>query len=96
MIADGRTEPLHRPPAQVKNNTMINSCKQTKEINKFQYVAIPSPRDVFNKYGERENKGIYTCGVDDKDVDAHFAGQSTISQIVHAQKSLDKATKSIK
>lgn len=75
---------------------MVNSCKKTKELNKFQYVAIPSPRDVFNKYGERENKGIYSCGVDGTDVEPYFAGQSTIAQMVHAQKSLEKATKSSK
>lgn len=40
---------------------MIKAPKSVRTINSFQYVAVPSPRDVFIRYGERQSaKGEYT------------------------------------
>lgn len=68
---------------------MINSCKKTKLINSFQYVAIPSPRDVFARYGERlSSRGEYTSSGEQTTPSLVSAG-STIEQMINAQRLLE-------
>lgn len=64
---------------------MINSCKKTKDINSFRYVAIPSPRDVFARYGERlSSRGEYSSSGETV-APAMVSSGSTIDQIINAQ-----------
>lgn len=68
---------------------MINSCKSTKVINSFQYVAIPSPRDVFARYGERvSNNGSFSCGVEGGSPQM-VSSTSVIDQLISAQNLLE-------
>lgn len=68
----------------------INSCKATKQINAFVYSAIPSPRDIFRKYGERLNdKGVYTASADDSGSPQLVSGGSVIDQMINAQRMLE-------
>lgn len=66
-------------------HVMINSCKSTKAINSFQYVAIPSPRDVFARYGERvSNNGSFSCGIEGGSPQM-VSATSVIDQMISAQ-----------
>lgn len=68
---------------------MINSCKATKKINSFEYVAIPSPRQIFNRYGERENEhGLYLSDGTGSDPVPVSSG-SVIDQMINAQRMLE-------
>lgn len=68
---------------------MINSCEKTKKINSFQYVAIPSPRDVFNRYGERlSSRGEYTSSGEQVSPSLVSSG-SVIDQLINAQTMLE-------
>lgn len=70
---------------------MINSCKATKEINSFQYVAIPSPRDVFARYGERlSNRGEYSTDASTLSSPSMVSAGSVIDQIINAQAMLER------
>lgn len=69
---------------------MINSCKDTKSINSFQYVAIPSPRDVFSRYGERlSSRGEYSTSGDVYASPALVNPSSTIDSMINAQRMLE-------
>lgn len=68
---------------------MINSCKSTKSINSFQYVAIPNPRDVFAKYGERINSnGSFSCDASGGSPQL-VSSSSVIDQMINAQSFLE-------
>lgn len=76
---------------------MINTCESTRRINSFQFVAIPSPRDVFARYGERlSSRGEYSSSGDQVEP-AMVSATSVIDQMINAQhyleKSLDNVTK---
>lgn len=64
---------------------MINTCESTRRINSFQFVAIPSPRDVFARYGERlSSRGEYSsCG--EQVAPAMVNPSSVIDQMINAQ-----------
>lgn len=69
---------------------MINSCKATKKINSFEYVAIPSPRDVFMRYGERlSNVGQLGTDRDTIGIPAMVSSGSTIDMMINAQHMLE-------
>lgn len=69
---------------------MINSIETTKKINRFEFVSIPSPRDVFNRYGERlSNKGEFSCGAELGSVPAIVSAGSTIDQMINASAMLE-------
>lgn len=69
---------------------MINSCKSTKSINSFQFVAIPSPRDVFARYGERlSSRGEYSTTANDYTSPALVNPSSTIDSMINAQRMLE-------
>lgn len=64
----------------------INSCEHTKRINRFEYVPIPSPRDVFLKYGERvSSRGEYTSSGEGT-IPSQVSSCSTIDSIINAEK----------
>ena len=64
---------------------MINSCKSTKRINAFCFVSIPSPRDVFARYGERlSSRGEYTSS-GEQVLPALVSSSSVIDQMINAQ-----------
>lgn len=64
---------------------MINSCKKTKDINSFRFVAIPSPRDVFARYGERlSSRGEYSSN-GEAVAPAMVSAGSVIDQMINAQ-----------
>ena len=68
---------------------MINSCKKTKDINSFRYVAIPSPRDVFARYGERfSSRGEYSSS-GEAVAPAMVSAGSVIDQMINAQSYLE-------
>ena len=70
----------------------INSCKSTKSINSFQYVAIPSPRDVFSRYGERlSSRGEYSTCQGEYTSPALVNPSSTIDSMINAQRMLEQA-----
>lgn len=73
---------------------MLYGIKQARQINKFVEVHIPPLRDMYIQYGERLSKGEHTCSVTDHaDVPcAQVSGQSTIEQMIRAQKMLEKET----
>lgn len=69
---------------------MINSCKKTKDINSFRFVAIPSPRDVFARYGERlSSRGEYSSAGETV-APAMVSSGSTIDQMINAQAFLER------
>lgn len=64
---------------------MINSCAKTKEINAFVYEAIPSPRDIYRRYGERKSdSGIFTSTASASEP-IYPSSCSTIDSMVRAQ-----------
>lgn len=64
---------------------MIQAPKSTKAINSFCYSAIPSPRDVFAKYGARQNaQGEFSTSVDEYGDPALVGSSSRIDQILNA------------
>lgn len=71
---------------------MVNTCKDTRNINKFQYVAIPSPRDIFLKYGERVNNNPCYGTDANGDCDCVMMSHSVIEQCIAAERSLAKET----
>lgn len=64
---------------------MITASKSTRNINKFVDVAIPSPRDLFQRYGERDSKGVYLSSEDDHSNIVGNQSQVVIAQLVNAQ-----------
>lgn len=63
--------------------------KKTKEINSFVYCPIPSPRDMFNRYGARTgSEGTYLSGSSEQN--CVQAPQSTIGGCISAQDYLSK------
>lgn len=69
---------------------MINSCQDTKRINSFQYVAIPSPRDVFNMYGERlSSRGEYSTDSAIQTFPVPVNSSSVIDGLINAQRMLE-------
>lgn len=69
---------------------MINSCKATKQINSFVYCEIPSPRDVFRKYGERlSERGVYTTDGSTQGTPQMVNSSSVIDQMINAQTLLE-------
>lgn len=69
---------------------MINSCKKTKDINSFRFVAIPSPRDVFARYGERlSSRGEYSSSGETV-APAMVSSGSIIDQMINAQSYLER------
>lgn len=70
----------------------INSIDQTKKINRFKKVYIPSPKDLYLQYGERLGKGEYTTSADEIGEPVPLGGSSVIDQMVSAQEYLASAT----
>lgn len=71
---------------------MINSIPSTKKINSFEFVAIPSPRDVFNRYGERvSNSGEFSCGAELGSAPVLVSSGSVIDQMVNAESYLNSS-----
>lgn len=68
---------------------MINTCESTRRINAFQFVAIPSPRDVFARYGERlSSRGEYSSS-GEQVAPAMVSATSVIDQMINAQSFLE-------
>ena len=66
--------------------------KKTKEINSFVYCPIPSPRDMFNRYGARTGTGgTYLSGSNDQN--CVQAPQSPLGGCISAPDSLSKHSK---
>lgn len=64
---------------------MITACKSTRNINKFIEVAIPSPRDLYQRYGERDSKGVYLSSDEERSSIVGSQSQVVIAQLVNAQ-----------
>lgn len=74
---------------------MINTCKATRKINSFKYVAIPSPRDVFAKFGERvSSRGEYSTTAGVASSPSMVSASSVIDQMINAENLLKSATDS--
>ena len=73
---------------------MINTCESTRRINSFQFVAIPSPRDVFMRYGERlSSRGEYSSS-GEQVAPAMVSSSSVIDQIINAESLLNSEVSS--
>lgn len=64
---------------------MINSCAKTKEINAFVYEAIPSPRDIYRRYGERNSESGFLSSNGTITDPIYPSSCSTIDSMVRAQ-----------
>lgn len=74
---------------------MINTCDATRRINSFQFVAIPSPRDVFARYGERlSSRGEYSSSGEQVSP-AMVNASSVIDQIINAQHYLENEVSNV-
>lgn len=63
--------------------------KKTKQINSFVYCPIPTPRDMFMRYGARTGTGgTYLSGSDE--MNCVQIPQSTIGSCISAQDYLSK------
>lgn len=65
---------------------MYNSTEKGRQINKFIYVAIPRPSDIFKRYGLRRINSSYTSAKGDINDIAAPADNSTISACIAGQK----------
>lgn len=68
---------------------MITASKSTRNINKFIDVAIPSPRDLYIRYGERDSKGVYLSSDEDRSSIVGSQSQVVIAQLVNAQRMVE-------
>lgn len=69
---------------------MINTCESTRRINSFQFVAIPSPRDVFMRYGERLSmRGEYSSS-GEQVAPSIVSASSVIDQMINANTLLEQ------
>lgn len=73
---------------------MLKATKQTRQINSFVLVSIPSPRDLFARYGEKQGQGIYAS---DGLVSGQVlnSGNTVIDQMIAAQSMLESECKSV-
>lgn len=72
---------------------MIATTKETRKVNSFEYVAIPTLRDLFNRYGARiGSEGAYTAVPGEFSEPQLVSATSTIEQMRRAQRLLEKET----
>lgn len=70
---------------------MIATTDETRKVNSFQYVAIPTMRDLFFRYGARiGSEGAYTTVPGELSTPQIVSATSTIEQMRRAQKMLEK------
>lgn len=73
---------------------MYNAFDETKEINKFKQVVIPSRRELFELYGRSASlKPEYSIGASDE-VTPPTRSNNTIDQLHEVQEMLNKVDSS--
>lgn len=69
---------------------MIYAPKELRSINSFKFVSVPSPRDVFMRYGERASTGgEYSTDAMTQASPSIVNTSSVIDEIINAQRMLE-------
>lgn len=72
---------------------MLNAVKKAREINKFRLVAIPKPRDLFARYGERYSTSGVSATSKDVISTPSVSCHTVIGQLSAGQSILDDLPK---